>query len=420
MDLVLTVSDGNITEGSSISLVCKVDSFPPSTIQWFYKANGTVLLTSPDVLESTYTLTNAGCLDTGLYTCSVRNSVSTTAVTRDIPINVLCWPREDPRINANHNFGLSTSDNITITTHFLANPVPYFTWGFQNTSSVHETELVNGTNAFLTYSSYISTNLSAVSIGIRTNINEHWYGIYVVTATNSQGSGKISFTVNAQGKPKPPYEAAAVCPFPDRAFLSWKSGFDGGSAQTFIVGVNVQADNRYSIDSATSVSDPGQHQTANISISGLLADTQYFFMVYAVNKFGNSTLKQKVSCITKGMHGNVLVSTRPPRRNRYRQLSCGQCQLSDRAERVQDPINGRSVYDQLNTSDVAQASVYSDLGRSNHGKIKLTSFLINHLIQYEMLGRQSHPNFYDDLHSSTPSGDKTTYVNTVIGGSKGK
>ncbi|XP_069109233.1 uncharacterized protein [Argopecten irradians] len=89
------------------------------------------------------------------------------------------------------------------------------------------------------------------------------------------------------------------------------------------------------------------------------------------------------------------------------------------AVRVQDPINERSVYDQLNTTDVAQASVYSDLGRSNH-VYQNDSVHQDNGGQYEMLGRQSHPNFYDDLHSSTPSGDKTTYVNTVIGGSKWK
>ncbi|XP_060083574.1 hemicentin-2-like, partial [Ylistrum balloti] len=87
--LVYSQGDAEVREHESKSLICTVDSYPPSKIQWLYKTNNTILLNTPDVLDSTYTLTNAKCLDTGLYTCVVRNSVSTTAVTRDIPVNVL-------------------------------------------------------------------------------------------------------------------------------------------------------------------------------------------------------------------------------------------------------------------------------------------------------------------------------------------
>ncbi|XP_033758252.1 nephrin-like [Pecten maximus] len=301
LDLISKTENGNLTEGSSISLVCSVESFPPAKIQWFYKANNTVLLTTPDVLESTYTLTNADCLDTGLYTCSVRNSVSTTAVTRDIPINVLCKPREDSRVIGNHNFGLALSENLTVTAKFLTNPMPSFTWSFQNASSEKTEELVSGAHNFGTHNFYFMTNLSAVSVGIRTNMQEHWYGTYTVTATNSQGSGRISFIVEAQGKPNPPYEGAVICPGPDQAILSWKSAFDGGSTQTFAVGKKSQTQDIFVIDRILDTPDPGQHRTANISISGLAAGTQHFFVVFAVNRFGNSSIEREVNCTTKSL-----------------------------------------------------------------------------------------------------------------------
>ncbi|XP_021368370.1 carcinoembryonic antigen-related cell adhesion molecule 5-like [Mizuhopecten yessoensis] len=81
--------DADVTEHGSKTLICKVESVPSSTITWYYKNNDKQLFTATDVLESSYTLTTAGCLDTGLYTCSARNSVSNTAVVKDIRINVL-------------------------------------------------------------------------------------------------------------------------------------------------------------------------------------------------------------------------------------------------------------------------------------------------------------------------------------------
>ncbi|XP_069109385.1 carcinoembryonic antigen-related cell adhesion molecule 5-like [Argopecten irradians] len=197
ISLGYTIGGADVTENGSKSLICSVESFPPSTIQWFYKANGTVLLTSPDILESTYTLTNAGCLDTGLYTCSVRNSVSTTAVTRDIPINVLCEPRIDSKIQIDYDFRLATTETLTMRAVFLSNPEPTYTWSFQGSPATSVTTLVNGQDNFAINNRYITTNLSAVSVGTRTDIRESWFGVYNVTATNSQGSHTLSFTASA-------------------------------------------------------------------------------------------------------------------------------------------------------------------------------------------------------------------------------
>ncbi|XP_033758637.1 uncharacterized protein LOC117340949 isoform X3 [Pecten maximus] len=177
--------------------------------------------------------------------------------------------------------------------------MPSFTWSFQNASSEQTAELVSGTSNFETHNAYFSTNLSVVSVGIRTNMQEHWYGTYNVMATNSQGSGRNSFLVEAQGKPNPPYEGTVICPDPDQAILSWKSAFDGGSTQTFVVGRRSQTQDTLVIYRKENTPDPGQHRTANISIPGLAAGTQHFFVVFAVNEFGNSSIEREVNCTTK-------------------------------------------------------------------------------------------------------------------------
>ncbi|XP_033758279.1 hemicentin-2-like [Pecten maximus] len=450
LNLNFIKGDGTLTEGSSISLVCSVESFPPSTIQWFYKANNTVLLTTPDVLESTYTLTNADCLDTGLYTCSVRNSVSTTAVTRDISVNVLCKPREDPRVNGNHRFGLATSDDLTLTAMFLANPEPSFMWTFQDLANKTSSELKNGTDSFIKRNSFDRMNLSALSMGIRKDMHEDMYGTYTVTAKNSQGSGRINFSVEPQGKPNPPYEGIAICPSADQAILSWRSAFDGGSTQTFVVGKRIRTQGIFVIDRQLDTPDPGQHRTAIISISGLTAGTQYFFVVFAVNKFGNSTFERDVNCTTQvsqvhasacgtdSMYvpGVVLTITGVItllftvgleiifRRNR--KLCCSKLQLPKQkefqniqlSERDGTPHrdNERSLYDQLDTNDVAKASVYSELG-GHHHVYQNDPVSEGNGGQYEALKGRTASNVYEELHSQTAS-EKETYVNTAIGGKR--
>ncbi|XP_033759159.1 uncharacterized protein LOC117341418 [Pecten maximus] len=184
---------------------------------------------------------------------------------------------------------------------FLANPQPDFNWTFQNFSSAPTAERLNGTNSFSIRSSFFRANLSAVSVGIRTNMQEHWYGTYNVTATNSQGSGRISFIVEAQGKPSPPYEGTVICSYQNQAILSWRSAFNGGSTQTFVVGKRSKTQGIFVIDRQLDTPDPGQHRTANISISGLVAGTQHFFIVFAVNEFGNTTIEDEVNCTTKAI-----------------------------------------------------------------------------------------------------------------------
>ncbi|XP_021373078.1 hemicentin-1-like [Mizuhopecten yessoensis] len=90
ISLNYTKGGADVTEKGPKALICAVESFPPSTIKWYFKANNSLLSTDRDVLESTYNLTTAGCLDTGLYTCFADNNVSDRAVTMDIGINVLC------------------------------------------------------------------------------------------------------------------------------------------------------------------------------------------------------------------------------------------------------------------------------------------------------------------------------------------
>ncbi|XP_021373082.1 hemicentin-2-like isoform X2 [Mizuhopecten yessoensis] len=295
--LSYTQGDGNVTENGPKSLICRVESYPPSTIHWYYKANNSLLLATPDVLESTYTLTTAGCLDTGLYTCSARNSVSNTAVTRDTYINVLCKPRPYQIPKDYQTFEFALLETLTILAMFISNPEPVFTWTFQLTPLTCATELVNGADNFAIKNSFQMINLSAVSEGTRTNIQDNWFGLYNVTATNSQGSAMVSYTVRAQRDPSFPIILSVDCRQPKTAEVSWK---DGGNSKFYRV--LFSSNGFLNSKQVYPLTIPYEVERSNIYslyVDNLEGERLYSFKIAAYNEHGNTTSIEAVGCTVR-------------------------------------------------------------------------------------------------------------------------
>ncbi|XP_033762031.1 hemicentin-1-like [Pecten maximus] len=295
VNLKYTQGNADIIENSSKSMTCAVESFPHSSITWYYKRNNTQLKTNSNVLESTYNLVSANCLDTGLYTCSASNSVSNTPTTMDLPINVLCKPRMDTRVTNIVKIGVSLSKDLIITASFMSNPEPTFSWLFHQNVA---TDVVHGKDRVSIRNSFNSTSLSAVSTLTRSRMEERWLGSYIVTVFNSQGSVTQVYTIVAQGKPDPPYQGKVECSDSYRAMLSWTSSFNGGSEQKFVVGMKGIQQDSFIINMNEKYDDPGRNETANAEISGLSPDRLYIFNVVAINEYGNSTLLEEVNCTT--------------------------------------------------------------------------------------------------------------------------
>ncbi|XP_021373083.1 hemicentin-2-like isoform X3 [Mizuhopecten yessoensis] len=358
--LSYTQGDGNVTENGPKSLICRVESYPPSTIHWYYKANNSLLLATPDVLESTYTLTTAGCLDTGLYTCSARNSVSNTAVTRDTYINVLCKPRPYQIPKDYQTFEFALLETLTILAMFISNPEPVFTWTFQLTPLTCATELVNGADNFAIKNSFQMINLSAVSEGTRTNIQDNWFGLYNVTATNSQGSAMVSYTVRAQ-----PYNE------------------HGNTTSIEAVGCTV----REELSSATD----------NMYVTGVsLTCTGVFTLLLTVG-LGIFISRYGRLPFIKRQH------------LKHREFQKEQLSEQDVAPPEEEE---RSSYEQLDMNAIAKPSIYSEIGSHPEGHQKETVIAK----EYESLEGRSNPNIYDEPHGVT-SGNKGAYVNTAVAGS---
>ncbi|XP_033759164.1 uncharacterized protein LOC117341426 [Pecten maximus] len=437
LSLDYTDGDSYVAENGPKSLVCSVESFPPSTIQWFYKANNTVLLTTPDVLESTYTLTNADCLDTGLYTCSVRNSVSTTAVTRDIPINVLCEPRRVARNETDQKYNLATGDILVMNALFLSNPEPTFSWSFQASPGTVVTPLVDGTDNFAIHNTFVVMNLFFVSVGARTYIRETWYGVYSVTATNSQGSNTFSFIVEGKNMPKLPKSLSVSCGNPHSVELMWTNG---GNTEYFRVLYSTDNFLQSVIDPATIFKQVDGNDVYSVTIDTLDGGQLYFFKVVAYNSDGNITSLESSGCrvqedtcspnslyvtgvvltcisglmITLTFGLGIFITRKgclpfcSSKCQQRKSQEFDNVQLSGRATITQE---GERSYQELDTSQVAKASVYSEIrtqeiGGNNDNEANQSS-------NYESLEGRSKPNVYEELQTAS-SGSSALYTNTTI------
>ncbi|XP_060084872.1 hemicentin-1-like [Ylistrum balloti] len=437
IEVVYSQGDVDVREHESKSLICTVESYPPSTIQWLYKATNTILLNTHDVLESTFTLTNVKCLDTGLYTCVVRNSVSATAVTRDIPVNVLCKPRQDQRVALEHTFVLATSETLVIPARFLSNPEPSYSWSFQSPTTTAVTDLADGRNSFNIQSSFVMMNLSAVSVGTRADIQESWFGVYNVTATNSQGSHTLSFTALAKENPRPPKNLSVSCGNPYSVDVSWNNG-----GYTNYFHVLYSTDNFIqSVTYPTNILEKkGEaNDVYSVTIDNLEGDRLYFFKVIAYNSNANRTsfktagckVQEGKSCSTDSMYitgvvltciGGLMITLTFGlgifiSRNGRLPLTKGRRLKDNTFENVQlheqdvhTQGNDERSYQQLDRSDIGMPSVYSEIGQIGNQQQDTNDDATDNR-NYESLKGRSRANVYDELQN-TASGSQGVYTNT--------
>ncbi|OWF47908.1 hypothetical protein KP79_PYT22573 [Mizuhopecten yessoensis] len=211
---------------------------------------------------------------------------------------------------------------------FLSNPEPSsFTWTFQDSSHNSFTELNDGTDNFVIHNTPFSSSLSTLSVGTRTNIKEAWFGLYNVTARNSEGYGTLTFTV---------------------------------------------ADKECSCS------------TDSMYVTGVtLICTSIITLLLTVGLGIFISRNGRLPCI-KGQH--------------LKQREFQNVQLSERAVTPNEEEDERSQYEQLDTNEIAKASVYSEIGSHLQGRRRDP---VNDNREYESLEGRSSPNVYEDLHGTT-------------------
>ncbi|XP_033758634.1 titin-like [Pecten maximus] len=413
-------------------ITCTADCRPGCTFVW----------TRPDNTNFTVSpVLSLGQLDRsehGTYRCTARNAAGES--TKVISVIVKYEPHPYQMLDQNQTYYLSQSDTIILSSTFISNPAPSFIWTFQPYKSFDATDLRNGTDAVIIQNTFEASNLTAISVLTRTSIQESWFGLYNVTATNSQGSAMLSFTVREKLNPGIPTNLLIGCTMPHSVEVSWS---DGGDSQYYHVMFSTDRFlNSQEVYPVMITKDTDGSDVYSQNIDNLDGGHVYFFKVVAYNKYGNTTSAETVGCTvytpcssgTGSMYvtGVVLAVTGVLtllftvgigiyfRRNgrlchRIRQLpkqkEYQDVQLSDRGGRSQSE-NERSPYQELDTNEVAKASVYSEIEGHHH---------VNPIVpdnegdggKYESLEGRSNPNVYEELNTTT-SGNRETYINTTI------
>ncbi|XP_033759303.1 uncharacterized protein LOC117341540 [Pecten maximus] len=343
-------------------------------------------------------------------------------------------------LDQNQTFYFSQSDTIILSSTFISNPAPTFIWTFQPYKSFDATDLRNGTDGVIIQNTFEASNLTAISVLTRTSLQERWFGLYNVTATNNQGSAMLSFAVREKLNPGIPNSLLIVCTKPHSAEVSW---IDGGQSQYYHVMFSTDRFlNSQEVYPVMITKDTDERDVYSQNIENLDGGHVYFFKVVAYNKYGNTTSADAVGCNvytprssgTDNMYvvgvvlavtgvltllfsvGIVLYSRRYGRLCQRKsqvpkQNECHDMQLSDRGGRPQGG-NKRSSYQQLDTNEVAKPSVYSEIGGHHHVN-PIGPDNEGDAGKYESLEGRSNANVYEELNTTT-SGNRGTYINTTI------
>ncbi|OWF44148.1 Titin [Mizuhopecten yessoensis] len=317
-------------------------------------------------------------------------------------ICILGKPRPYLVPDDHHTVDIPLSKTLTIPAVFISNPEPLFTWTFQLNQLTAAKELVNGTDNFAIQNNFEKANVSALSVGIRTNIQEEWFGLYHVTATNSQGSAIVSFTVRAQRNPSPTKMLSVDCGKQISAKVSWK---DGGNSQFYRVLFSMDAfEHSEEVYPLTIAFEEGRN-IYNLNVDNLVGGRLYTFKIAAYNTYGNTTSLDTVGCTVQEGNGRLpFIKGQHLKQSEFQNV-----QLSERAVTPNEEEDERSPYEQLDTNEIAKASVYSEIESHLPGRRRDP---VNDK-EYESLEGRSNPNVYEDLHGTT-SGEKEIYINTAI------
>ncbi|ESO95192.1 hypothetical protein LOTGIDRAFT_175245 [Lottia gigantea] len=159
-------------EGSDVTFNCNVDSKPVSNITWSSS-------TSTNTNNSQqWTLTQAKCQDTGIYTCTANNGIGQS--TTKLPLNIRCSPRinGDLKDEVMNRLG----EEVTLSIDVMAYPKPSFKWIQESTGQ----ELTPDTTQQVATNNYISS--------LTVTIQQSSFGNYIATVNNGIGCDK-SYTI---------------------------------------------------------------------------------------------------------------------------------------------------------------------------------------------------------------------------------
>ncbi|XP_041373781.1 contactin-2-like [Gigantopelta aegis] len=230
----------------------------------------------------------AGCLDTGHYTCEAGNNIK-SSVSESVQLVVKCSPRLDHRVPFKDRFGTAVGDDVTLSISVIANPTPTFTWY----------RLSDGKKMILTSGSSTTTDVSAVSNRTLINVQQRDFGIYQVVVSNRspQADLVVNITLVEEGPPSIPSNVIVWSDVSSLITVAWTEEFNGGLPQTFLVQYRADTAPKWT-NLTRMLEETGLKTNHGSSILNLQSRTRYRVRVLSYNKLGHKGFTHEQEVLT--------------------------------------------------------------------------------------------------------------------------
>ncbi|XP_041373940.1 hemicentin-2-like isoform X2 [Gigantopelta aegis] len=181
--LTLNTNSTKVTvdELTPMILRCEVDSNPGSHIKLTMNSQTLREVTNSKQIE--YTWNEAGCLNTGHYTCEAGNNIK-SVVRESVQLVVRCSPRLQHGVLVHKQYVAPVGGDVTMKISVIANPTPTFTWY----------HLTGGNKNRLGSRSPDATGIYVVGKLTLTNVQQRDIGTYHVVVSN--GAPRQDLMVN--------------------------------------------------------------------------------------------------------------------------------------------------------------------------------------------------------------------------------
>ncbi|XP_056009288.1 carcinoembryonic antigen-related cell adhesion molecule 5-like [Ostrea edulis] len=271
-----------ITAPGSLKLNFNVDSFPASNVTIFHEEEKLEFF-SNFTGNKTYEINISTCLNGGKYRIVAENIVGKQSTSKTLTVK--CAPIILTSSNTT-NKGFEIGDALNLTVTFMAKPIPNVSWTFfTKEGDVNKSVPKNTTATGKEFTSIVVSNMSV-----------HDFGTYQLTLNNKFGRNETEF--NIQGVPQPPTELTVDCS--NTALIQWKSGFDGGSDQRFVIEYTTNVSSSWLFYNPHPVtSDNASYVFTEINF--LQPYVPYFFGIVAKNRFGNRSSDTIANCTVQNM-----------------------------------------------------------------------------------------------------------------------
>ncbi|XP_041372804.1 twitchin-like [Gigantopelta aegis] len=238
--------------------------------------------------QSEYTWNEAGCLDTGYYTCEAGNNIK-SAVSESVQLVVRCSPRLDHRVPFQKQFAAAVGGDVTLKISVIANPTPTFTWY----------KLTDGNKNRLGSGDSSTTDVSSVGKLTLTNVQQGNIGTYQVVVSNGAKNTDLvkNLTLDVAGPPNIPMNVTAWSNGSHSVSVSWIETFNGGSIQTFLIQYRADTTSQWT-NLTAEFPEKVLHTNHTAVISNLQPGTRYLVKVLAYNKYGYKGFTEEQEALT--------------------------------------------------------------------------------------------------------------------------